>query len=67
MSVASRDNFSSFFLICRPIVSFSCLIALAKTSISLESARLFVDKKRSGAENKALSGYPGAQTRVSPD
>lgn len=32
MSLTNRDHFTSLFLICIPLISFSCLTALARTS-----------------------------------
>ena len=36
MSSANRDNFISLLLICKPFVSFSCLIAVARTPTMLK-------------------------------
>ena len=35
MSSANRDNFNLSFTIWMPFISFSCLIALARTSITI--------------------------------
>ena len=60
MSSANRDSFNSSFPICTPLISFSCLIALARVSSTI--------LKRSGdSEHPCLVPvFKGSSHRFSP-